>query len=457
MLPKETMDGTNIDPATTVYDNTGGRSPLSCAQLPQTFGKGTWSAYSGQRTSWTNGPAYATKLGTWSTASDIGSSHVCAGDRTCLSEVHGSMKAKLYAFEKSNTTAWPKRTLNRPATYENRPVCDYSKSSRTRLNECSSRTFSQPLAAEYCSKLGMRLCDTNELMFEGETRHCSSQAYFVWTKTPCKNMRDGGNSDVANPNSDTWDPNYFWLVKQYPYYWSEAGDRICAHKDERNQYRFRVNTGTGSTSRMLGVTCCADTSHSPRFTLRYDDDNWSNEEAVWPASDRSFPSDGKRDGWTYRKNPTTATSTDGEWLGLFWTVCCNVCLCFWKLLFELDTAQSMVSLCLCVCFLVLWPFMDVLVLILVLFCLSPFCLAFLPFSFLFFQFLFYHAGTAIAEGTLRLMYHSRFAGPDFQSCQEVYDYCMGEENGHAICAQSNCKFLHGPVRFLFGPQHMFTL
>jgi hypothetical protein len=63
-----------------------------------------------------------------------------------------------------------------------------------------------------------------------------------------------------------------------------------------------------------------------------------------------------------------------------------------------------------------------------------------------------HAGTVIPEGTLRLTYHSRFAGPDFQSCQKVYAHCMGEQNNHEICALSNCKFLHGPVRFLFGPQ-----
>jgi hypothetical protein len=262
---------------------------------------------------------------------------------------------------------------------------------------------------------------------------------------------------VTNPNSDTWDPNYFWLVKQYPYYWSEAGDRICAHKDERNQYRFRYATHKGATSRLRGVSCCADTSHSPRFTLRYDDDNWSNEEAVWPASDRSFPSDGKRDGWTYRKNPTTATSTDGEWLGLFWNVCCNVCLCFGKLLFELDTAQSMVSLCLCVCFLVLWPFMDVLVLILVLFCLSPFCLAFLPFSFLLFQFLF----TMQAPPLLKVHCGSRttvdLQDPIFNRARKSTTIVWGRKTGMQFVPSQIVNFYMDPYVSCLGPKQMFTL
>jgi len=177
---------------------------------------------------------------------------------------------------------------------------------------------------------------------------------------------------VANPNSDTWDPNYFWLVKQYPYYWSEAGDRICAHKDERNQYRFRYATHKGATSRLRGVSCCADTSHSPRFTLRYDDDNWNNEEAVWPASDRSFPSDGKRVGWTYRKNPTTATSTDGEWLVFF-----GLCVLMFVYVFGSCclnwTLPKVWFVCSCICFLVSCPSC-------VSWCSSLFCFAFRLFA-----------------------------------------------------------------------------
>lgn len=286
--PKETDDGDNIDEDDVPYDNTGGRSRLQCKDLSQTFKGESWGSRTGQRPSYTVFPAYSTNLRSWTYAYEIGSPYVCANDRICLEEVHNSMREDVYNFEK-------KPPYNRnPTKYVNQGVCQSYKH-RNKF-EGTTRRFSQPLASQYCTKLGMRLCDTNELLF-ADTRYTSNQYRMVWTKTPCKKITGSSN----------WDTNYFWLVHQYPLRYSESGYRICAHKDELNQYYMRTQDTTGLSQRFNGVSCCADTRHSPRFQLEYDDDNFGNNEATWPPENRQERP--LQDGWTYQVDPNDITAS----------------------------------------------------------------------------------------------------------------------------------------------------
>ena len=215
-------------------------------------------------------------------------------------------------------------------------VCNHAKDKNSGKYECPRyRRFSHDLATEYCAKVSMRLCDVSELLYEHNTRHCAAHQKFVWTTTKCKNIRadssDPNNDDEGVGYTDNWDPNYYWAVKQYPSTtYSEPGDRLCLHKDailpsevtailanknvgtytknklERNEVWLRTNTGTGKTWMFAGVSCCADTPHSPRYQIRYDDDNWSNEEFVWPPALRTAGGSGIRKGWTYSGGATSA-------------------------------------------------------------------------------------------------------------------------------------------------------
>ena len=191
---------------------------------------------------------------------------VCSADRVCQPDKHNNMKDRIYDGEKNSP-------YNRnPTKYATQDVCNIA--SFNGKNECTSRRFTQPLAKEYCEKVGMRLCDVNELLFS-QTRYCSSHYYHVWTKTPCKNIdRTNGNDDDNSGYTKIWDPDYFWVVQQYPLGgYSESGDRLCMKKDS-NLYQQRTNNAYSYRNAFQSVSCCGDTRHSPRWNIRYDDDNW---------------------------------------------------------------------------------------------------------------------------------------------------------------------------------------
>ena len=268
-------------------------------------------------------------------------------------ELHDSMNMSILEYEKEKPYYFAKPTKGVDTNKDLRHrVCNWQKDKNSKKFECPRyRRFSHTLAIEYCEKVSMRLCDVNELLFEHNTRHCGAHTRFVWTTTKCKNLRADPDDDDSG-YTDNWDPNYFWAVKQYPRTYSETGDRLCLHKDailpsgvsseiteilagvgsytkqrlDRNEVWLRTNTGSGKTWMFAGVSCCADTPHSPRYSIRYDDDNWSNEQSVWPPALRKEGGGGGiRKGWKYtlesngQGGTTTQTFDDGSMKMLYQT------------------------------------------------------------------------------------------------------------------------------------------
>ena len=100
------------------------------------------------------------------------------------------------------------------------------------------------------------------------------------------------------------------------------------------------------------------------------------------------------------------------------------------------------------------PFMCVLVLILVLFCLSPFCLAFLPLSFLLFQFLFTMQAPPLLKVHCGSCTTVDLQDPIFNRARKSTTIVWGRKTGMQFVPSQIVNFYMDPYVSCLGPKQM---